>query len=101
MADNDKDQAATATLPPEPQAAPAEDRRTEGTQAIKMDLMAQAHALQALAAQTAAEAGRLPEKRLDEMYPEVNSQIFDVLGPDGKVMYRANGNGEQVKARKD
>lgn len=66
--------------------------------AARFDLMEQAKALQFLARQAEAEAMRLPEQRLDEQHKEPLSQVFERVGPDGKVYMRVNGNGEQVDA---
>jgi hypothetical protein len=64
---------------------------------VRMDLMEQAKALQFLAAQAAADAMRLPDQRLDEMHDEPMTQVFERVGPDGKVISRVNANGEEVK----
>lgn len=69
--------------------------------AMRMDLMEQVRALQFLARQAEIEAVRLPDQRLDEMHREPLSQVFERVGPDGKVFMRVNANGEEVKARKD
>lgn len=76
-----------------------EPRAADGQTAMRMDLMEQARALQFLARQAEIEAVRLPEKRLDELHAEPLTQVFEVLGPDGKVMRRVNANGDEVKAK--
>jgi hypothetical protein len=81
----------------EKQAAPKADAQA----AMRMDLMEQARALQFLARQAEIDAVRLPDERLDEMHAEPLSQVFERVGPDGKVFMRVNANGEEVKARKD
>lgn len=76
-----------------------EPKRAAPADVARMDLMEQAKALQFLAAQAQADAMRLPDERLDEMHKEPNSQVFERIGPDGKVFMRVNANGEEVKAK--
>lgn len=76
---------------------PAAARADAPADAARMDLMEQAKALQFLAAQAAADAMRLPDQRLDEMHDEPMTQVFERVGPDGKVIMRVNANGEEVK----
>jgi hypothetical protein len=84
--DDEKD---TAPAADEPKAAPADVAR--------FDLMEQAKALQFLARQAEADAMRLPDRRLDEIHDKPLAQVFERVGPDGKVYARVNANGEPVK----
>jgi hypothetical protein len=76
-----------------------EPKRAASEDAVRMDLMKQAQALQFLAAQATADAMRLPDQRLDEMHDAPLTQVFERVGPDGKVYARVNANGEEVKAK--
>lgn len=73
------------------------DERRPAADAARFDLMEQAKALQFLAQQAAADAMKLPDERLDEMHAEPLAQVFERVGPDGKVYMRVNANGEEVK----
>lgn len=74
----------------------ADEKRPAQRDVVRMDLMEQAKALQFLAAQAAADAMRLPEHRLDELHDEPLQQVFEKIGPNGKVYARVNANGEEV-----
>jgi hypothetical protein len=74
-----------------------EPKRAAPADVARLDLMEQAQALQFLAAQARADAMRLPDHRLDEMHDAPLTQVFERVGPDGKVYARVNANGEPVK----